>query len=38
MMWRTFFFLPTLTPVVAAAVLWRWMLQPEVGLVNYLLA
>jgi multiple sugar transport system permease protein len=37
-MWRTFFFLPTLTPVVAAAVLWRWMLQPEVGLVNYLLA
>ena len=32
------FFLPTLTPVVAAAILWRWMLQPDVGLVNYLLA
>jgi multiple sugar transport system permease protein len=37
-LWRTFFFLPTLTPVVAAAVLWRWMLNPDVGLVNYLLA
>jgi multiple sugar transport system permease protein len=36
--WRTMFFLPTLTPVVAAALLWRWMLNPDVGLVNYLLA
>lgn len=36
--WRTMFFLPTLTPVVAAAILWRWMLNPNVGLVNYLLA
>jgi multiple sugar transport system permease protein len=37
-MWRTFFFLPTLTPLVAAAVLWRWMLNPDVGLINFLLA
>lgn len=36
--WRTMFFLPTLTPLVAAALLWRWMLNPDVGLVNYLLA
>jgi multiple sugar transport system permease protein len=36
--WRTMYFLPTLTPVVAAALLWRWMLNPDVGLVNYLLA
>jgi multiple sugar transport system permease protein len=36
--WRTMFFLPTLTPVVAAALLWRWMLNPDVGLVNYLLS
>jgi multiple sugar transport system permease protein len=36
--WRTMFFLPTLTPVVAAALLWRWMLNPDVGLVNFLLA
>jgi multiple sugar transport system permease protein len=37
-LWRTFFFLPTLTPVVAAALLWRWMLNPDVGIINYLLA
>jgi multiple sugar transport system permease protein len=36
--WRTMYFLPTLTPLVAAALLWRWMLNPDVGLVNYLLA
>jgi multiple sugar transport system permease protein len=36
--WRTFFFLPTLTPVVAAALLWRWMLNPDAGVVNWLLA
>jgi multiple sugar transport system permease protein len=36
--WRTFFFLPTLTPLVATALLWRWMLNPDVGLVNYLLS
>jgi multiple sugar transport system permease protein len=36
--WRTMFFLPTLTPLIAAALLWRWMLNPDVGLVNYLLA
>ncbi|HEV8638940.1 MAG TPA: sugar ABC transporter permease [Chloroflexota bacterium] len=35
--YRTLFFIPTLIPVVASALLWRWMLQPEVGLVNYLL-
>jgi len=37
-LWRAMFFLPTLTPVVAAALLWRWMLNPDVGLVNFLLA
>ena len=35
--WRTMYFLPTLTPLVAAALLWRWMLNPDVVLVNYLL-
>ena len=34
---RTLFFLPHLTPTVAAALLWVWVLQPEFGLVNYLL-
>jgi multiple sugar transport system permease protein len=33
--YRTFFFLPSLTPAVATAILWTWLLQPDVGLVNY---
>jgi len=37
-LWRTMYFLPTLTPLIAAALLWRWMLNPDVGLVNYLLS
>jgi multiple sugar transport system permease protein len=32
--WRILFFLPSLTPEVAAAVLWVWILQPDVGIVN----
>lgn len=36
--WRLFFFLPSLTPIVAAALLWSWMLQPEVGIINTTLA
>jgi multiple sugar transport system permease protein len=35
--YRTLYFLPHLTPTVAAALLWVWVLQPEFGLVNYLL-
>ena len=34
---RTLFFLPSLTPIVASALLWGWILQPDLGLVNYLL-
>jgi multiple sugar transport system permease protein len=37
-LFRTCFFLPHLTPIVAAALMWRWILDPQVGLVNYLLA
>lgn len=33
--YRTFFFLPSLTPAVAVAILWTWLLQPDVGLFNY---
>jgi len=36
-LYRTLFFIPTLVPVVASALLWRWMLHPDIGLVNYLL-
>jgi multiple sugar transport system permease protein len=34
---RTFFFLPSLTPAVAYVILWGWLFQPELGIVNYLL-
>jgi len=36
-LWRVLFFLPSLTPEVAAAVLWVWILQPDVGVVNSVL-
>lgn len=32
--YRTLFFLPTIVPVVATAVLWLWVLNPEGGLAN----
>lgn len=35
--YRTLFFLPSLTPVVASAVIWRWLFQPEWGAANWLL-
>ncbi len=35
--YRTMFFLPHLTPVVAAAILWTWILQPDLGILNTLL-
>jgi multiple sugar transport system permease protein len=36
-LFRTLFFLPSLTPIVASALLWQWLLHPEVGLVNFTL-
>ncbi len=36
-LFRTLFFLPSLTPAVASAILWRWLFQPEFGPINYLL-
>lgn len=36
-LFRTLFFIPTLMPLVASGVLWTWLLQPEVGLVNTML-
>lgn len=32
---RTAFYLPSMVPVVAASVLWMWLLNPTDGLVNY---
>lgn len=34
---RTIYFLPQITLTVAAAIVWRWLYNPEFGLFNYLL-
>jgi multiple sugar transport system permease protein len=36
--YRTLFYLPSITPVVAISILWLWLLNPEIGLVNVLLS
>lgn len=36
--YRTVFFLPSIVPLVATAVLWLWLLAPENGLINSTLA
>ncbi len=35
--YRTIFFLPHLTPIVASLYIWTWLLQPQFGFVNELL-
>lgn len=35
---RTIFYLPSITPVVATAIVWLWMFNPRNGIVNYVLA
>lgn len=37
-LFRTFYFMPHLTPAVAMALLWTWLLHPTIGPVNYLLS
>jgi multiple sugar transport system permease protein len=32
--YRTLFYLPSITPVVATSILWLWLLNPEMGLIN----
>ena len=34
-LFRAIFFLPSVVPVVAASVLWMWLLDPRDGLINY---
>ena len=34
MLYRTFLFVPSIVPVVASAMLWLWVLNPEHGLLN----
>lgn len=33
-LYRTLYYLPSITPVVATSILWMWLLNPEMGLVN----
>lgn len=35
---RTIFYLPSVTPVVATAIVWLWMFSPQAGLINYFLS
>jgi len=35
--YRTVFYLPAIVPAVASSILWLWVLNPEIGLVNSLL-
>lgn len=35
--YRTIFYLPAVIPVVAASILWMWILDPADGIVNWLL-
>jgi len=35
--YRTLYFLPHLTPAVAMAILWTWLMQPSVGPINHVL-
>ena len=34
---RAIYFLPTIVPLVVTSVVWAWVLQPEIGLVKFLL-
>ena len=35
--WRTFFYLPAIVPMVAASMLWIWIFNPQGGFLNQLL-
>jgi multiple sugar transport system permease protein len=35
---RTIFYLPSITPVVATALVWLWMFNPRAGIVNFVLS
>lgn len=35
--YRTFFYLPAIMPAVAASILWKWIFNPQEGIMNSLL-
>ena len=37
-LFRSIYYLPSVLPLVASAVLWSWLLNPEFGLVNFVLS
>jgi multiple sugar transport system permease protein len=37
-LFRTIFYLPSITPVVATALVWLWMFNPRAGIINFLLS
>jgi len=37
-LWRTIYYIPSVVSGVAVSVLWMWLFQPDVGLLNALLA
>ncbi len=34
---RTFYYIPTITPLVVPAIIWKWVYQGDYGLLNYYL-
>ena len=32
--YRTLFFMPSLVPIVASVVLWKWLLHADFGIIN----
>lgn len=36
--YRSIYFLPTITSTVAISILWKWLLQPDFGVINYALS
>jgi multiple sugar transport system permease protein len=35
--YRTIYYLPSITPLVAASIVWLWIYNPQVGVMNFLL-
>lgn len=35
--YRTFFYLPSIVPIVATAILWLWLLNPQLGWISIIL-
>jgi multiple sugar transport system permease protein len=33
-LYRTIYYLPSVVPIVASSILWLWLLNPDIGLVN----